>query len=572
MVVETNALEGQLNVPLRSPEVVMDLPRLGSLYPYRLSFMRCLIRRMMKEKWHIEQKIFDLDQNGYGVGVYEIRTPHNLFSFVAFAHYLDPEMRSDRVIAEAWDTTVTLCEGGVDEARLEELRANVPLQEKGRLDDRCIVLSRANKSARNFDYVAECLAEGKEPSWDQISQVGYLCRTTAVYGSGKFGMADWEKVSSSYPDFARPFAAEMFTCFMIRHFSIEQVEHIAKARAPKKAVPMSDALKRYLGIGNATGLGMAPFLVNHPLLISRWIEVREIALARVLSQAPKEEALADLSSLTEKAILHLSEIETDNHDQRGVNERTAAELVRFKAWFTACNELGSDWKLLTQYVEKNFSVETQELVHTILMEIYPELIDDLEDMLNLADSYPFNPDMSASQLIDIIKDKYGWALSYDFEKPEVQGVFWYRSEEKMEPRLGQRGAEAGGRREMAMGIARSVRNCFDALEKFVAENADDSSAHFVMTNPEHRLIVRRIQTMAKTIYGDIRANLLEQQVEPIHLLRCKLSFFGVGRFDPRSRLWVRNVMFQGAPICSDIGHEFEDHWCFPTKLGSGGDG
>ena len=40
-------------------------------------------------------------------------------------------------------------------------------------------------------------------------------------------------------------------------------------------------------------------------------------------------------------------------------------------------------------------------------------------------------------------------------------------------------------------------------------------------------IVRRIQTMAATRYGEIRANLLDRDVLPMHLLRCKLSFFGV---------------------------------------------
>ena len=69
--------------------------------------------------------------------------------------------------------------------------------------------------------------------------------------------------------------------------------------------------------------------------------------------------------------------------------------------------------------------------------------------------------------------------------------------------------------------------------------------------------------MSKTQYGDIQANLLDEGVLPIHLLRCKLSFFGVGKFDPKSRLWVRNTMFQGAPIQSDIGSNHIDDWFFP---------
>ena len=34
-----------------------------------------------------------------------------------------------------------------------------------------------------------------------------------------------------------------------------------------------------LGVGNSTGLGMAPFLINHPQLLNNWINAKETALA-----------------------------------------------------------------------------------------------------------------------------------------------------------------------------------------------------------------------------------------------------------------------------------------------------
>ena len=36
-----------------------------------------------------------------------------------------------------------------------------------------------------------------------------------------------------------------------------------------------------LGIGNSTGLGMAPFIVNHPTLLNNWIFCRETALKKI---------------------------------------------------------------------------------------------------------------------------------------------------------------------------------------------------------------------------------------------------------------------------------------------------
>ncbi len=51
---------------MRDPSVVMDLRRLGSFYPYKLSFMRKLIRKIMGQKWKISIDHFNLNDHGYG--------------------------------------------------------------------------------------------------------------------------------------------------------------------------------------------------------------------------------------------------------------------------------------------------------------------------------------------------------------------------------------------------------------------------------------------------------------------------------------------------------------------------
>jgi len=58
---------------------------------------------------------------------------------------------------------MALVEGKVDQEYIEKLRENVPKQEAGRVDARVFVLSRANRSARNFDYVVNQLAAGEQP-------------------------------------------------------------------------------------------------------------------------------------------------------------------------------------------------------------------------------------------------------------------------------------------------------------------------------------------------------------------------------------------------------------------------
>lgn len=555
--------ERQASLPLRPANTVMDLERLGSLHPFRLSFMRILMRRIMNEQWRIERRQFDLDDNGYGTAIYRIQARHRTYCFVVFAHHLDPDKRSDRVIANQWDMTVTLCEDEVDDEQMRMLRRNVPLQEAGRIDARSIVLSRANKSSRNFDYVVGELAAGRQPSPENIARVGYLYRTTAVYGSGKFGMADWQKVRSTSADFARPFAAEMFTCYMIRQFSLEQAESIAQARSPKTAVAMDDRIKRYFGIGNATGLGMAPFLINHPQLIARWIDVRETALARVLQSG---EASADkrieLHQLISKASRHLGEIATENELQNQRNTRTIDELRESLGWIE--ERPSFSWSMLVQKATQSWHLETQELINSLLMEIHPDLIDDLEDHLCIDESMELLPDQSLSELKKTIEQRYDWALAIDFDAPGSRDVFWYRSLEKSEPRLGHCGVDPGEDKAMKMAIAYDVRRCYDQVCECVDAGSCASVAEFAIRYPEMRSIVRRIQTMSQTVYGDIHTNLLDADVLPIHLLRCKLSFFGVSKFDPKSRLWVRNTMFQGAPVAGDIGSEFNDDWYFPV--------
>jgi len=534
--------------------------------------MRTLVRRMVVENWQVSSSVFDLDEQGYGTVVYQIEAKYGTFSYVLFSHYLDPENRNDRVIADQWDLTMALCEGTVDTEQLDFLRNNVPKQEAGRVDSRVLVLSRANRSARTFEYVVNELANGHQPNVDVIAEVGYLYRTTAAYGSGKLGMADWEKVRTKHRDFARPFAAEMFTCYMLRHFSMQQADYLAAQRAPNSAVFLHEDIKRYIGIGNSTGLGMAPFLINHPLLINQWIEMRETALATVVAASESgvdEATLARLDVATQRVIQHLGEIVTADERQNNANLLLREELQLLHLWLEEQGAvLASNqyvWASLTQYAEQHWHIETQEVINTLLIELYPELVDGFEEQMGVEESHQITPEMPVADLIEIIEDKYEWALAIDFSKHESTGAFWYRSQEKMEPRLGQTNIDMGMEKEMSLAVGRLVRECYDQIDSYNQARGQQNVAHFIMQNPTYSGIVARIQTMAQSHYGDIRENLVHADVLPIHLLRCKLSFFGVSKFDPRSRLWVRNTMFQGAPLISDFGKPFVDDWQFPIK-------
>jgi hypothetical protein len=548
---------------MRPESEVMDIARLGSLHSSPISFMRTLVRRIMEEEWRIDKTRFDLDRQGYGSAIYRIETLHGLFSFVLFSNPLDDANRNDRVIATSWDLTMALCEGEVDDVWLEELKRNVPKQEAGRVDARVFSLSRANRSARLFDYVLNELCAGRQPDPERIAEVGYLYRTTAVYGSGKLGMADWNKVRVKFADFDRPFAPEMFICYLLRQFSLDQIDHIASAREPQQAVALDDRIKRYIGIGNSTGLGMAPYLINHPQLLSQWIEMREIALARVLHKAnPSPRRVELFRDLIARASQHLTEAHTSDAEQIERNRVLIGELASADLWIEAeAGELGS-WADLSQHAAKNWSLETQELLHSMALEVYPELVIELENHCAVVPDLDLDPSMSTRELCGLIEKRYDWALAIDFDEPGANDAFWYRSEEKLEPRLGFTGADPGIEKQMPLPIGRRVCECYDLLLADIETNGDSDVIHFLLRQPGQKSIVRRIQSMVKRRYAEIRANLAHRDVRPMDLLRCKLAFFGVSKFDPRSRLWVRNTMYQGAPLISDIGQPYKS-WFLP---------
>ena len=52
-----------------------------------------------------------LDKNGYGTAVYSFSKNERIYSLVCFAQHINPEERSDRVIATKWDAAFVLHDG-----------------------------------------------------------------------------------------------------------------------------------------------------------------------------------------------------------------------------------------------------------------------------------------------------------------------------------------------------------------------------------------------------------------------------------------------------------------------------
>jgi len=177
-----------LNIKFRDPNEIMKLSRLGSFHQSKLSFLRSFIREF--KNWDYKKDLFNLDKDGYGTAIYSFSKNQRNYSLICFAQYINPNERSDRVIATKWDAAFVLHDGIPTKQDIKRLKENVPKQEVGRVSYKELTLSRANKSVRAFDHVVDSLSSGNQPDKKLLNKVGYLYRTTAVYGSGKFGLAD----------------------------------------------------------------------------------------------------------------------------------------------------------------------------------------------------------------------------------------------------------------------------------------------------------------------------------------------------------------------------------------------
>ena len=547
---------------LRPPEHVMRLQRMGASFQTRLSFMRQLIRRMHRERWRFERLRFDLDARGYGTAVYAARGPQRTYSLIAYTHEIRPEQRTDRVIAEAWDATFSFFDGVPDDADIERLRANTPRQEDGRFRSSELTLARANKSMRLFEHVVESLAAGRQPDAARLAEVGYLMRTTAVYGSGKFGCADRAKIADR-SEMRGPFQAEMLTVYLIRWLSIDLVNHVARGRGGARAAPLDDDYARYLGIGNATGLGMAPFLIRHPVLINNWVLARETALARVRA-LPSATAgqVVDFMALLGRARRFAGEWNVDDEAQTERIRTLRTELGELERWCQAGLLRPHPWDAMYRHAEDAFSAEGQEFAVSLLLELHGPVVDALGDEMSAPEPPRLRPAMSLGELRGIIDAHYGWALTTDYSRPEAEQRFWYYSEEKLEPRVGDRHTEPGADLEMPIAVARDVSRLRDQLLQY---DEALTVADFLVAAPEYRSIVWRVQMAPDCPYGEIRDNLLGAGQRPVDILRFKLSFFGVAKFDPKSDLWTRVNMYQGAPLPHEIADRREIEWVFPTR-------
>ncbi len=553
-----------MNLELRDPNIIMKLSRLGSFHQSRLSFLRSFLNEF--KDWNYKRDLFDLDKYGFGVAVYSFKKKKRVYSLICFANKIDDVERSDRVIATKWDAAFTLHDGIPSKQDIVRLKSQVPKQEVGRLSYKELTLSRANKSVRVFKHVVDSLSEGVQPNLDLLNKVGYLYRTTAVYGSGKFGLADRFRIKNR-KEINGPFRLEMMLVYLVRQFTFDQVNHVAKNKNLKKAVELDPNICKSLGIGNSTGLGMAPFIVNHPTLLNNWIMCRETALKKIREIKKVKIKDRDLfKSCVRNSIKNITSWNTESEYQLKKIKSLLKNVKKFLNFIEKKFDFTEEYPFNKIYLwlERETCEECIEYIVSIMMEPFDEIVEPLIKKMSSDEERYFNipTDRSVKELRKILEKKYTNILEINFKKEENFKKFWFISKNKEEPRLADRFEEPGSELEQPLAIARDIKKLY---EKLLMTKDDFTMDQFLIDNSDLRHVVRRAFIVEKFPYSEIQDNTIGENLMPIDMLRLKLSFFGALKFDPRSDKWLRICMFQGAPLPNELKN-FDKQWVYNSKL------
>ena len=548
-----------MQVELRDPKTIMKLSRLGSFHQSKLSFLRSFLKEF--KDWEYNKNLFDLDENGYGRAVYSFSKKNRTYSLICFANKISDEERSDRVIATKWDAAFVLHDGIPTKQDIERLELNVPKQEVGRLSYKELTLSRANKSVRAFDHVIDSLSNGRQPDKEFLSKVGYLYRTTAVYGSGKFGLADRFRIKNR-EEICGPFRLEMMLVYLVRQFTFDQVNHIANHRNPKKFVELDKEISRNLGIGNSTGLGMAPFIVNHPTLLNNWILAREKALKKIREvKNVKKEDFDIFVECLKKSLKNVTSWNTDSEFQKNKIKQLLTDLNKLLIFIDNLNfQEEFSFNKLYLWAEENLGLECSEYVVSMMLEPYDSIVNPLIHEMSSEEDKFFNipGDRTILDLRNILEEKYSDILKIDFNEKESNENFWFISKNKEEPRLANRYNEQGSDLEQPLAIARDIKKLYERISN---QKNSLNIGSFLIENNDLRHVVRRAFILEKFPYSEIQDNTIGSNLMPIDMLRLKLSFFGAVKFDPKSDKWLRISMFQGAPLPNEL-KKFNDYWVY----------
>jgi len=557
----------------RAPEVLLRPARLAVLQSSRLSATRLLMAKLIRERWRIELVRWDIDAQARGTALYRIHSGANGASmpFDFIVHSFEPKMegRMGRIIGRAWDMMAALVEGPVSGEDVRATGEEIHKLYAGRATPGTLIWCRSNRSGRVFNHTVESLAAGRQPDIAVLADACYLMRNTGLDGNGTFGTRSFRALEDTHP-LRRPLDAQMLCAYMMRVFSVDLVEHLARCRSPQ-AVRLAPAIQSFLGVGNGSALGLNLFVNNHPKLVHNWLAAREQAIvaAKRLPVGKGDARVARLLKLIDKAMVFRREDRME-YERFTASAVIAAELQKVKAAVQELYETGCVRGVQARYplaaladsLEGSVHEEACETLLGLLTDLVPELCDRLAETLGVDEEYVTEPDMSLGRLRDIVRAEYAWSFDLELDSEASQRYVWYKSATAEEPRRGPR-AEAGEVFNLGLDLPRLIR----ALEREIAARAPSQTvARFLLERPELRFIVSRVQTLSGLQYHSPHMNMMGEDLVPSDITRLvNICFHGLDKTRDYMHRSLRGVMYQGAPTPQEIAAGADPDWFWPRE-------
>lgn len=568
MVVATEN-QRDLSSFMRPKDHVMKPSTLAAIQPSRLSGTHAFMNKMIRERWDIVNNLFDVDENADGTVIYSIKAGEQEFSFIGFSRPPSRTARTGRIIGQAWDMMGTLIEGPATESEIETARRELPKLYTGRATEKTLIWCRSNRSMRVFDQTLEALSQGRQPDASSLSKVCYLMRNTGLDGNGTFGTRSFPSLGKSHA-LGGVLEAQLLTAYMMREFSCDLVEHLARKRSAD-AVQLAPQLRRYIGVGNGSALGLIFFIQKHPRLINAWISAREtaIALARSLQLDAGDARIEELLSLLQKAIVFREQ------DQMVYETFSSSDAIAkdLRAIASVVDELLQDGKVdghqvafpldaIARRFDEKLTPEAYETFLSLLTELVPDEADGLMSQLHGPDEVSVNPRDTVADILALVGAEYRWALDIDMSAPEAYQYVWYKSETAEEPRRGDRD-EVPEALDLGLDICGDIQALARDLQ---SSEGTLGIGRFLMKFPQHRQTVARMQSLQGLGHHTPHANINARSFIPIDLVRLmNVGIHGIDKTRDFLSRNLRGVLYHGAPTPQDIRSGYTGTWYYPEE-------
>lgn len=531
---------------MRSADDLMRVESLKSFKASRLSFADMFVRRMVERDWQIVPVSGEVDDEGAGKFVYVIEAEGRSMTYIARAYAWDGVekvgRRSDGALRDMFGA---LFVGKASDARIEREFATFDVKSEGNMRTTADVIgwTPANRSSRHFDAVVDALSAGKQPEID----LAYLMRNGGFQSSGRNGSVSFLGIPRDHP-LSHPFYADMLAIYLVRIFSIDLVNAIARRRNPD-ATQLAPSIARNLGIGNSSGQGMCVALQRWPHWVATWVVVRELALAFSKSRAITAQDRASIHASIAQTIGIYKASDPQVEDYVISNEEIIANLQTLDTWVDDTN--ARTWEEIADRVTVAFDGETSEQFNSLLIDLVPEFCDSISPWLRRGSIREriFDPRMSVATLRGILKRNYTWALKYDRTLASTHQCFWYHSEDNGEQRRGERIIDPHEEFESFIDHIGLVQRLASVLSTY---DDDVRAGDVVLDHPELHYAISRVQYLDGTPYAEIRDSIAHRDFIPADLIKFYHACLGMRGATPLSIRYVRGTFFQAQPLPQDL--------------------